>query len=314
MKKFINHVDHVAWISSPETLDANVALLEKLTGAKLQRFERKDMGFVMCISWEAGLEIVSPMREPSAFNVFMHERLATRGDSVTAIVFGVRDLEKHKEKLEALGVPVGQPLDDHPDSPWHHKLVLRERHSGERVMDTGIVLGQIDYADGVIPFEDAHDQPRMKKLVNHIDHVAWVSSPATIAANRAALEQISGVKLEYFRRKDAGLDLYINWESGLEIICPTPEVTDFNQALHDHLKVHGDSVFATVFGVRDMEKHKTRLERLGVEVGPMVDDHPDSPWHHKLILRERMVGMAMKSNFVLGDIDYADGVITMENV
>jgi len=50
-------------------------------------------------------------------------------------------------------------------------------------MDTGFVLGQIDYADGVIPFEDAPGQPPMKKLVNHTDHVAWVSSPETLAAN-----------------------------------------------------------------------------------------------------------------------------------
>jgi hypothetical protein len=54
MKKFINHVDHVAWLSRPENLDDNVAQLEKLTGATLTRFARKDMGFTMCISWEAG--------------------------------------------------------------------------------------------------------------------------------------------------------------------------------------------------------------------------------------------------------------------
>ena len=58
MKKFVNHVDHVAWISRPENLDANVAQLEKITGATLTRFSRKDMGFTMCISWEAGLEVV----------------------------------------------------------------------------------------------------------------------------------------------------------------------------------------------------------------------------------------------------------------
>ena len=47
MKKFIDHVDHVAWLSRPENLDANVAQLEKLTGATLTRFSRKDMGFTM---------------------------------------------------------------------------------------------------------------------------------------------------------------------------------------------------------------------------------------------------------------------------
>jgi hypothetical protein len=153
MKKFINHIDHVAWISRLENIEKNVAELEKLSGAKLERFERKDMGFVMYICWEAGLEVVAPLPEVSDFNQMLHDRLKTQGEGVTAVVFGVRDLEKRKAELEALGIQVGPLLDDHPDSPWHHKLILRERHCG-RVINTGFVLGQIDYADDVIRYED----------------------------------------------------------------------------------------------------------------------------------------------------------------
>ena len=47
----------------PTRWHANIAALEKLADAKLTRFERKDMGFVMYLSWEAGLEVVSPMAE-----------------------------------------------------------------------------------------------------------------------------------------------------------------------------------------------------------------------------------------------------------
>lgn len=47
MKKFFNHVDHVTWISKPENLEANVAMLEKLAHARMPRFERNDIGFVM---------------------------------------------------------------------------------------------------------------------------------------------------------------------------------------------------------------------------------------------------------------------------
>ena len=53
MKRFVDHIDHVTWISRPETIEANVAELERLTGARLTRFERQDMGFVMYLSWEA---------------------------------------------------------------------------------------------------------------------------------------------------------------------------------------------------------------------------------------------------------------------
>jgi len=151
MKKFVNHVDHVAWLSRPENLDANVAQLEKLTGAKLTRFSRKDMGFTMCISWEAGLEVVAPMEERTDFNQWLWSELEAKGECVSSVIFGVKDLDSHRARLEKMGITVGDLLDDHPDSPWHDKLELWERNAGE-VMNTNIILGDINYQDGVIPF------------------------------------------------------------------------------------------------------------------------------------------------------------------
>jgi hypothetical protein len=154
MKKFTNHVDHVAWISRPENLEANVAMLEKLADAKLTRFERKDMGFIRYISWEAGFEVVSPMEEPTEFNQMLWEWLDNRGEGVMSVIFGVKDLDKHQARLAAQGIEAGPLMDDHPDSPWHHRLVLWERMAGQ-VMNSVLVLGDIDYADDVIPFGDA---------------------------------------------------------------------------------------------------------------------------------------------------------------
>jgi len=154
MKKFRNHIDHVAWISRLENIEANVAQLEKLAGAKLRRFQREDMGFVMYISWEAGLEVVAPLEKPTEFNQILHEWLKTRGEGVMSVVFGVKDLDAHKARLEKLGFEVGPLMDDHPDSPWHDQLVLWERMGGMAI-NTCFILGDIDYADDVIPFGDA---------------------------------------------------------------------------------------------------------------------------------------------------------------
>lgn len=156
MKKFINHVDHVAWMSRPENLDANIERLEKLTGATLTRFTRKDMGFVMCISWEAGLEVVAPLEERTEFNEWMWSELEKKGEGINSVVFGVENLLAHKERLEKMGFVVGERMDDHPDSPWHDKIVLWERIAGE-VMNTNIVLGDIDYQDDVIAFADVQE-------------------------------------------------------------------------------------------------------------------------------------------------------------
>jgi len=154
MKKFVNHIDHVTWISRPENIDSNVAMLEKLSGGKLVRFEREDMGFVMFLDWEAGLEVVTPMEERTEFNTLLYDWLEQRGEGLMGVIFGVRDLEKHKARLEAEGFEVGPIMDDHPDSPWHHKIRLFERMGG-MVMNSTFILGDIDYSEGMIRFEDA---------------------------------------------------------------------------------------------------------------------------------------------------------------
>jgi hypothetical protein len=69
-----------------------------------------------------------------------------------------------------------------------------------------------------------------------------------------------------------------------------------------------------VFGVEDLEAHEAKLEAKGFEVGPMMDDHPDSPWHSRLILRERAAPPAINSWIILGQIDYDEGVIRFEDV
>jgi hypothetical protein len=154
----------------------------------------------------------------------------------------------------------------------------------------------------------------MKKFTNHVDHVAWISRPANLEANVAELERLADVKLTRFERKEMGLVMYISWEAGLEILAPSAQPTQFNQPLRDWLDARGEGVMFVIFGVRQLEKHKARLEALGFEVGPLMDDHPDSPWHHQLVLRERVGGIVMNSCFVLGDIDYADAVISFGEV
>jgi hypothetical protein len=154
MKKFVNHIDHVTWISHPDNIEANVERLEKLSGGKLTRFERDDMGFVMYLDWEAGLEVVTPMKKRTDFNQLLYNWLEERGEGLMGVIFGVRDLESHKQRLEAKGFEVGPLMDDHPDSPWHDRIRLYERMGGV-VMNSTFILGDIDYSDGMIRFEDA---------------------------------------------------------------------------------------------------------------------------------------------------------------
>jgi hypothetical protein len=157
MKKFINHIDHVVWITRLANIEKHVADLEAVTEASLIRFQRDDMGFVMYLDWDAGLEVVAPYDEKTDFNQGLHDWLDKSGEGLLGVVFGVENLEKHKEKLEAKGMQIGPLMDDLPSSPWHHRLVLRERIAPD-VINSQMVLGQIDYADDVIRFEDVKEE------------------------------------------------------------------------------------------------------------------------------------------------------------
>lgn len=152
MKRFVNHVDHVAYISRWDTVEANAAQLEALTDAKLQRTDRPHVGVVLYIDWSAGLEIVAPMPERTELNQGLHELLDSHGEGVLAVIYGVEDLDAHKAKLEARGFEVGPLWESaHPADSWSERLLVRERH-GPVFMNTWLIYSQIDYRDGEIRF------------------------------------------------------------------------------------------------------------------------------------------------------------------
>jgi len=151
VKKFINHVDHVVYLSRWESIDANVAQLEALTGAHMERCERTDMACVVCVDWSAGLEIVAPFPEKSPINQALHDRLDTQGEGLLATVFGVEDLEAHKAAMEAKGFAIGPLMTGHPDEPWFQRQVLRERF-GPGFMNSWLVYSEIDYENEEIRY------------------------------------------------------------------------------------------------------------------------------------------------------------------
>jgi hypothetical protein len=153
MKKFVNRVDHVVYLSRLANIDANIASLEALTDATFERCERHDMGALICVDWSAGLEIVAPLAEKSEVNAALHARLETHGEGLLAVVYGVEDLEAHKAKLEAKGFDIGPLMSADPIEPWYNRIVLRERF-GPPVVGNWLVFSQIDYKDGVIRFVD----------------------------------------------------------------------------------------------------------------------------------------------------------------
>lgn len=154
MEKFTNHIDHVAWISRYETLEENLAALEARADARLMRYTHEENGYVICVNWEAGLEVLAPLPGRTDYNGMMHDWLESRGEGVIFVAFGVSDLDKHAARLQAVGIDVGPHFEDRAETPWRDQLVLRERTAG-MVMGSVFVLADIDYVDGLIPFGEA---------------------------------------------------------------------------------------------------------------------------------------------------------------
>ena len=122
--------------------------------AKLLRYEHRENGYIICVNWEAGLEILAPLDQRTDYNGMMHDWLETKGESVIFVAFGVADLARHAARLEAMGIEVSPQFEDRADTPWKDQLMLRERIAGT-VTNSYFVLADIDYADGLIPFGDA---------------------------------------------------------------------------------------------------------------------------------------------------------------
>jgi hypothetical protein len=153
MTKFINHVDHVAWISNIDTIDRNVEKLSRLFEVEFVGPRRsEELGFTMYLCWEAGLEMIAPHPQRTEFNRSMHEHLEARGEGPYAIIFGVRDLAKKRVWLDERGYAPSEAWGDDPSSPWSHKLKLKELDGGYHV-NTRIIFSEIDYADGVVTTE-----------------------------------------------------------------------------------------------------------------------------------------------------------------
>ena len=152
------------------------------------------------------------------------------------------------------------------------------------------------------------------KFVNHIDHVTWVFHQQNIARGVAHMERLFDVKFDEPRTdEDFGFTMYLCWEAGLEVVSPLPGVTDFNKTLHDYLADKGEGLMSIVFGVRDLEKTCKRLAADGFEPGEFWGNHPDSPWRDRVVIRESALGMHLNTYMIFGEIDYADGVVTIEN-
>ncbi len=156
MLKFIDHVDHVAWISRIENIEKNAEMISKLCNVELDGpFVPEGLGLTIYMSWAAGLEIAAPHNEVTKYNRPLHDRLEARGEGMWAVIFGVKNIEEARQRAEAMGFTPSPVIGESEQSPWAGSVLVKESRATE-FLGTWLIFGEISYRDGLVKIEH-HD-------------------------------------------------------------------------------------------------------------------------------------------------------------
>src|SRR5262249_53358525 len=144
LKQNINRVDHVVLMVRPENLSSCVERLANVLGAEFEYFVHEPQGLRGAISFESGLEVITPTREDSV----LARQLDEHGEGINCIVYGVRDADEAKARAEQNGMPTYRIHDalgpGTSDFTRERFEVLRECHFRERIFGALFVASQLE--------------------------------------------------------------------------------------------------------------------------------------------------------------------------
>lgn len=119
MEQAIQKVDHVAIVVYRKNLPKYV---ERLSAALGITFDKSTVvestGVEAALAWDAGLEILAPLREEGRF----WERLQKYGEGTTIIVFGVKDMDAAQQRARDAGVAIGPEVHLDGSEEWYDRF------------------------------------------------------------------------------------------------------------------------------------------------------------------------------------------------
>lgn len=153
MNGYVNHVDHVAWMAHLDNQKEYAERLGLLGGRPLDGpYDKLDSGVRIYLSWETGLEVLSPLPGyDTDLSQMLTSLLDEKGEGIFAVVFNVPGFEGVWERARQAGYEPAEPrtaLGD--DAPWVNKLeTFAELFVGD-FLGTHFVYGDLAYAPGVM--------------------------------------------------------------------------------------------------------------------------------------------------------------------
>ena len=119
MEQAIQKIDHVAIVVYRENVDAYVERISKALGVEFDEPAMvESTGVVAALSWDAGLEILAPLKEEGRY----WERLQKHGEGSCIIVFGVANMDDGLARARDAGVETGFEVKLGGTEPWFDRF------------------------------------------------------------------------------------------------------------------------------------------------------------------------------------------------
>lgn len=101
---------------------------------------------------------------------------------------------------------------------------------------------------------------------------------------------------------DQGVHIFISWNSGIELICPTKPIPAYER----HLDKQGEGFYAMVFGVADLDEAMVYIEKIeGCKVQPL-GPAPCGVFNKFDIVREAIIGKIGGVRVMIGEFKKKD--------
>jgi hypothetical protein len=140
LKQNIRRIDHIAVLISAANFESCVGRLTRLLEADFVRAERSDLGLLIALDWDAGVEILAPTGPQSP----LWNRLQEKGEGQVTIVYGVKDLDAAKARAKAEGFLIGPEMVLLGDEPWAGRFNVLRENSLSEICGINLALGQIE--------------------------------------------------------------------------------------------------------------------------------------------------------------------------
>lgn len=96
-------VHHVVWCVRPESWSGVRAFWERVIGVPLDELDLPDLGLKVLVSWQGGVEVMTPAYETGTMSDAARQFLGERGEGVYAVVYDVHDLDSVVSSFTASG-------------------------------------------------------------------------------------------------------------------------------------------------------------------------------------------------------------------